>query len=77
MRHRIKQESKFDGTSVTPLPVIKKKRSLEEEEENEATTVMNKRPLILEGNQSEYYIPNFFQSMRNLLKTRISLLKIY
>jgi hypothetical protein len=90
MRHRTKQESKFDGTSVTPLPIIKKKRSLEEEE-NEATTVMNKRPCILEGDQSEYYIPNFFQAMCNLLKTqisskfstitkgkrRISLLKIY
>jgi hypothetical protein len=68
MRHRTKQESKFDGTTVTPFPVIKKKRSLEEEEDEANTIIKNKRPRILEGDQSEYYIPNFFSSYAQFIK---------
>jgi hypothetical protein len=70
MRHWTKQEIIFDGTTVTPLPVIKKKRSIEEEE-NEATTIINKRHRNSVGDQSEY-IPNFYQAMRNMLKNQIS-----
>ena len=65
---RTRQESAFDGTKVTPPPIIKKKRSLEEETE---VTDTNKRPRISAGDPSEY-ITNFYQALRNVLNSQIS-----